>query len=138
MKCSRHPRLHVRNPQQGCLHRQLCLPPVFLQLWRKLNDIRASLFPALYRLIYLPNYPATQCYPAEVFPTRYKAFAHGISAAVGKAGAIIAALAFNSLSKKIGTPAVLWSASLALLLSTFLLHNTDTHLPSSSHNNDLI
>ncbi|KAK0210703.1 phosphate transporter [Desarmillaria ectypa] len=50
----------------------------------------------------------TYCYPAEVFPTRFRAFAHGISAACGKAGAIISALAFNTLSKDIGTPAVLW------------------------------
>ncbi|TFL02662.1 major facilitator superfamily domain-containing protein [Pterulicium gracile] len=50
----------------------------------------------------------TYCYPAEVFPTRFKAFAHGISAAAGKAGAIISALAFNSLSKKVGTPVILW------------------------------
>ncbi|KJA23707.1 hypothetical protein HYPSUDRAFT_39540 [Hypholoma sublateritium FD-334 SS-4] len=50
----------------------------------------------------------TYCYPAEVFPTRFRAFAHGISAACGKAGAIISALAFNTLSKKVGTPAVLW------------------------------
>ncbi|KAG6886793.1 hypothetical protein C0992_002352 [Termitomyces sp. T32_za158] len=48
------------------------------------------------------------CYPAEVFPTRYRATAHGLSAAAGKAGAIISALAFNTLTKKIGTPAVLW------------------------------
>lgn len=51
----------------------------------------------------------TYCYPAEVFPTRYRAFAHGISAASGKAGAILSALAFNSLSKKVGTPVILWS-----------------------------
>ncbi|CUA71144.1 Putative inorganic phosphate transporter C8E4,01c [Schizosaccharomyces pombe 972h-] [Rhizoctonia solani] len=50
----------------------------------------------------------TYMYPAELFPTRYRAFAHGISAACGKAGAIISSLAFNSLSKHIGTPAVLW------------------------------
>lgn len=50
----------------------------------------------------------TYCYPAEVFPTRYRAFAHGISAASGKAGAILSALAFNSLSKKVGTPVCLW------------------------------
>ncbi|KAJ4468720.1 MFS inorganic phosphate transporter [Lentinula aciculospora] len=50
----------------------------------------------------------TYCYPAEVFPTRFRAFAHGISAASGKAGAIISALAFNALSADIGTPAVLW------------------------------
>ncbi|EJF65579.1 MFS general substrate transporter [Dichomitus squalens] len=50
----------------------------------------------------------TYCYPAEVFPTRFRASAHGMSAACGKAGAIISALAFNTLTKKIGTPAVLW------------------------------
>lgn len=50
----------------------------------------------------------TYCYPAELFPTRYRATAHGVSAAAGKAGAIISALAFNTLSKDIGTPAVLW------------------------------
>jgi len=50
----------------------------------------------------------TYCYPAELFPTKYRATAHGISAASGKAGAIISALAFNSLSTRIGTPAVLW------------------------------
>ncbi|KAH0586683.1 hypothetical protein H2248_007899 [Termitomyces sp. 'cryptogamus'] len=48
------------------------------------------------------------CYPAEVFPTRYRATAHGLSAAFGKLGAIVSALAFNTLTKKIGTPAVLW------------------------------
>ncbi|KAJ7628959.1 major facilitator superfamily domain-containing protein [Roridomyces roridus] len=50
----------------------------------------------------------TYCYPAEVFPTKFKAFAHGLSAAAGKAGAIISALVFNSLSTKIGTDKVLW------------------------------
>ena len=50
----------------------------------------------------------TYCYPAEVFPTRFRASAHGLSAAAGKAGAIISALVFNQLSKEIGTPAVLW------------------------------
>ncbi|KAJ7154322.1 inorganic phosphate transporter [Mycena crocata] len=50
----------------------------------------------------------TYCYPAELFPTRFRASAHGLSAAAGKAGAIISALAFNSLTDKIGTPNVLW------------------------------
>lgn len=50
----------------------------------------------------------TFLYPAEVFPTRFRAVAHGISAAFGKTGAIISALGFNTLSKNIGTPAVLW------------------------------
>lgn len=66
----------------------------------------------------------TYCYPAELFPTRYRAFAHGISAASGKVGAIISALAFNELSKKIGTPAVLWiffGCCLGGVFSTLLL-----------------
>jgi len=50
----------------------------------------------------------TYCYPAEVFPTKYRAFAHGISAACGKTGAIISALVFNTLTASIGTPNVLW------------------------------
>ncbi|KAJ7063968.1 major facilitator superfamily domain-containing protein [Mycena amicta] len=50
----------------------------------------------------------TYCYPAEVFPTRFRASAHGLSAATGKVGAIISALAFNELSQKIGTDKVLW------------------------------
>ncbi|KAJ7656824.1 major facilitator superfamily domain-containing protein [Mycena polygramma] len=50
----------------------------------------------------------TYCYPAEVFPTRFRASAHGLSAASGKAGAIISALVFNTLSTKIGTDKVLW------------------------------
>ncbi|KAI0689921.1 major facilitator superfamily domain-containing protein [Cytidiella melzeri] len=50
----------------------------------------------------------TYIYPAEVFPTKFRATAHGMSAACGKAGAIISALAFNQLSQTLGTPAVLW------------------------------
>ncbi|KAI9458464.1 major facilitator superfamily domain-containing protein [Boletus coccyginus] len=50
----------------------------------------------------------TYCYPAEVFPTKYRALAHGISAASGKVGAIISALVFNTLTTTIGTPNVLW------------------------------
>lgn len=72
----------------------------------------------------------TYIYPAEVFPTRFKAFAHGMSAACGKAGAIISALAFNSLSKSIGTPAVLWSTYLNEYLH--LVAFTETYLSISS------
>ena len=53
---------------------------------------------------------AAQLYPAEVFPTKFKSTAHGLSAACGKGGAIISALAFNTLSNHVGTPVVLWSA----------------------------
>lgn len=43
-----------------------------------------------------------------MFPTKFRASAHGLSAACGKAGAIISALVFNSLTDSIGTPNVLW------------------------------
>ncbi|KAF3905003.1 hypothetical protein AA313_de0202649 [Arthrobotrys entomopaga] len=47
--------------------------------------------------------------PAEVFPSRVRGFAHGLSAAVGKCGAILSAILFNWLaSYKIGLPNVLW------------------------------
>ena len=55
-----------------------------------------------------PPHSTTYCYPAEVFPTKFRASAHGMSAACGKAGAIISALVFNSLTNSIGTPNVLW------------------------------
>ncbi|CDO76979.1 hypothetical protein BN946_scf184298.g6 [Trametes cinnabarina] len=41
--------------------------------------------------------------PGEVFPTRYRATAHGISAASGKCGAVIAQLAFQWLKDVGGT-----------------------------------
>ncbi|KAA1112884.1 hypothetical protein PGT21_014178 [Puccinia graminis f. sp. tritici] len=50
----------------------------------------------------------TFVYPAEIFPTRVRGFASGISAACGKIGAVIAALSFGELSEVIGTNGVLW------------------------------
>ncbi|TDL20864.1 MFS general substrate transporter [Rickenella mellea] len=69
----------------------------------------------------------TYMYPAEVLPTRFRASAHGFSAACGKAGAIISALAFNQLSKSIGTPSVLWiffACCIAGAVFTLLLPET--------------
>lgn len=48
-----------------------------------------------------PN-ATTFIYPAELFPTRFRATGHGISAAAGKLGAIIA-LAFDPLRQR-GAP----------------------------------
>ncbi|KAH8888004.1 MFS general substrate transporter [Thozetella sp. PMI_491] len=45
--------------------------------------------------------------PVEVFPTRVRATAHGISAASGKAGALLAAFAFGTVKERIGLPGVL-------------------------------
>ncbi|KAL0947359.1 hypothetical protein HGRIS_013476 [Hohenbuehelia grisea] len=46
--------------------------------------------------------------PAELFPTKYRAFAYGISAATGKVGAITSSIVFNRLSQDVGTPGILW------------------------------
>ncbi|KDN52241.1 putative PHO84-inorganic phosphate permease [Tilletiaria anomala UBC 951] len=40
--------------------------------------------------------------PAEAFPTRVRAGAHGISAACGKCGAILASLGFSAIASQIG------------------------------------
>lgn len=78
----------------------------------KFHDLSKPAFIVCFALLqFFFNFGAnstTYCYPAEVFPTRFRASAHGMSAAAGKAGAIISALVFNTLSKKIGTPNVLW------------------------------
>ncbi|KIK05299.1 hypothetical protein K443DRAFT_675254 [Laccaria amethystina LaAM-08-1] len=78
----------------------------------KFHDLSKPAFIVCFALLqFFFNFGAnttTYCYPAEVFPTRFRASAHGMSAAAGKSGAIISALVFNTLSKNIGTPNVLW------------------------------
>ncbi|KAJ7218853.1 major facilitator superfamily domain-containing protein [Mycena rebaudengoi] len=66
----------------------------------------------------------TYCYLVEVFPTRFRASAHDMSAAAGKAGTIISALVFNKLSQDIGIDKVLWifvGCSIAGACTTLLL-----------------
>ncbi|BFZ61366.1 hypothetical protein YB2330_002431 [Saitoella coloradoensis] len=65
--------------------------------------------------------------PAEVFPSRVKGFAHGLSAACGKVGAVFAALVFNYLQGKIGIPKILWIFFACMVLGaafTFLIPET--------------
>ncbi|KAL2316052.1 putative inorganic phosphate transporter C23D3.12 [Schizosaccharomyces pombe] len=54
-----------------------------------------------------PN-ATTFLYPAEVFPARVRGTAHGLSAALGKCGAILASLLFNFLTSVIGYGNVMW------------------------------
>ncbi|KAJ7600588.1 major facilitator superfamily domain-containing protein [Mycena floridula] len=90
----------------------------------KFHTLSHAAFIVLFALLqFFFNFGAnttTYCYPAEIFPTRYRAFAHGISAACGKAGAIISALVFNDLSKKIGTDKVLWIFVACCIAGAFL------------------
>jgi MFS transporter, PHS family, inorganic phosphate transporter len=65
--------------------------------------------------------------PAEVFPSRVRATAHGVSAAVGKLGAILASLVFVEVASKIGTDKVLlifMAVSLAGIPFTLLIPET--------------
>lgn len=52
----------------------------------------------------LSIYSSCLIYIGEVFPTKVRASAHGISAASGKAGAILASFAFNVLVDYGGEP----------------------------------
>ncbi|KAJ7716743.1 major facilitator superfamily domain-containing protein [Mycena maculata] len=65
--------------------------------------------------------------PAEVFPTRVRGFSHGLSAACGKCGAIIASLAVSIMSTNVGAQNVLWlffAVAVVAIPFTFLIPET--------------
>ncbi|KAJ7438091.1 major facilitator superfamily domain-containing protein [Mycena galericulata] len=65
--------------------------------------------------------------PAEVFPTRVRGFSHGLSAACGKCGAIIASLAVSIMSTNVGANNVLWlfcAVAFVAIPFTFLIPET--------------
>ncbi|KAJ7862576.1 major facilitator superfamily domain-containing protein [Mycena leptocephala] len=65
--------------------------------------------------------------PAEVFPTRVRGFGHGLSAACGKCGAIIASLAVSIMSTNVGANNVLWlfcGVAVVCIPFTFLIPET--------------
>ncbi|KAK3672049.1 hypothetical protein LTR78_008019 [Recurvomyces mirabilis] len=61
--------------------------------------------------------------PVEVFPTRVRATAHGIAAASGKAGAVLTAFAFGTITDRIGLKGVLglFAGIMALCAAVSLL-----------------
>ncbi|KAJ5646484.1 hypothetical protein N7490_002856 [Penicillium lividum] len=78
--------------------------------------------------------------PAEVFPTRVRGTAHGISAAAGKCGAIITAFAFGTVEDAIGLSGVLGLFSGVMLLTTlvtFLIPETRNHTLEGIERGDL-
>ncbi|KAJ7618425.1 putative PHO84-inorganic phosphate permease [Roridomyces roridus] len=65
--------------------------------------------------------------PAEVYPTRVRGFGHGLSAACGKCGAIIASLAVSIMSTNVGPQNVLWlffGIAVICIPFTFLIPET--------------
>ena len=73
------------------------------------NKITLKYNPPQFFFNFGPN-DTTFIVPPEVFPSRVRGFAHGLSAAAGKLGAILSALLFNYLSapSKLGLANVLW------------------------------
>lgn len=68
--------------------------------------------------------------PAEVFPTRVRGTAHGISAATGKCGAILTAFAFGTVEDVIGLAGVLGLFSGVMFLTalvTLMIPETKNH-----------
>ncbi|KAJ6479452.1 major facilitator superfamily domain-containing protein [Mycena vitilis] len=74
----------------------------FVSEYPSFSSPRSSYPPSPFTLLTLPPVPA------EVFPTRVRGFAHGLSAASGKCGAIIASLAVSIMSTNVGAQNVLW------------------------------
>lgn len=58
--------------------------------------------------------------PCEVFPARVRGTAHGISAAIGKCGAVLTAFAFGTVTERIGLPGVLGLFSALMALTTLV------------------
>ncbi|KAF7723703.1 phosphate transporter [Apophysomyces ossiformis] len=86
-------------------------------------NVSTALFIVLYTLTQIffnfgPN-TTTFIVPGEVFPTRYRSTAHGISAASGKVGSIVAQVGFGLLKDIGGSDA--WINHLLQLFAFFML-----------------
>jgi PHS family inorganic phosphate transporter-like MFS transporter len=65
--------------------------------------------------------------PGEAFPTRYRSTCHGLSAASGKAGAILGVFAFGALKNQQGFPITFGMLSIFMfcgLLCTYFVPET--------------
>ena len=92
---------------------------------------RPALFVVLYCLLFFfcnfgPN-TTTFIIPGEVFPTKYRSTAHGLSAGAGKAGALIGAFGINDANATKGNQKgfiVLTIVMVVGLCCTFLIPET--------------
>lgn len=78
--------------------------------------------------------------PAEVFPTRVRGTAHGISAAAGKCGAMLTAFGFGTVEDAIGLEGVLGLFSGIMLLTalvTLLIPETKNYTLEGIENGEL-
>lgn len=109
--------------------------PQIIAVRTKKPGHRPALFVIFYALLFFfsnfgPN-TTTFVIPGEVFPTKYRSTAHGLSAASGKAGALIGVFGLNASKAKppvgIGeqkTWALLCAFELLGLFCTFLIPET--------------
>ncbi|TPX59014.1 hypothetical protein SpCBS45565_g07834 [Spizellomyces sp. 'palustris'] len=104
---------------------------VLASAYNKILETSTALFIFLYSLgMFFKNFGAnmtTFIYPGEIFPTRFRSTAHGISAACGKAGAILAAHGFAKWKADLGldgTLGVLAGFMFIGFCTTFLLPET--------------
>ena len=74
-----------------------------------------------------PAGPTTFIIPGECFPTRYRSTCHGLSAASGKAGAIVGLYGFGNIAAGSGYPAALGALAAFMfggLLCTYFVPET--------------
>ena len=82
--------------------------------------------------------------PAEIFPSRVRATAHGVAAASGKIGAIISSLGFSALASptSIGATGVFWiylGVSVAgLIVTVFLVDETKGFDPDAEDRQEML
>ncbi|KAH0835630.1 major facilitator superfamily domain-containing protein [Lanmaoa asiatica] len=105
------------------------------------NHISGNAFMALYCLAnFFQNFgPNTTTFivPGEAFPTRYRSTAHGISAASGKLGAVIAQILFAVFTSKLDVILkVLSFVMMTGVFSTFLIPETNQRTLEALSNED--
>jgi PHS family inorganic phosphate transporter-like MFS transporter len=71
--------------------------------------------------------------PGEVFPTRYRSTAHGISAASGKLGAVVAQVGFARMKNIGGTNKFIKHMYVVVVFSRPVKSTSNCHSPSASN-----
>ena len=87
---------------------------------RKTLSLFIGLFGASFFFINFGPNATTFLIPSEIYPTRIRARAHGLSAAIGKAGAFIGAFFLPLILKNMGLPFTMVFAAIASLFGIFL------------------
>ncbi|TPX33604.1 hypothetical protein SmJEL517_g03581 [Synchytrium microbalum] len=99
-------RIGRRNLQMIGFGGQVVMYTILATAYDKILKTSVALFMVLYAIAQIfNNFGAnltTFIIAAEAFPTRYRSTGHGISAACGKVGALIASYGFSQVQKAIG------------------------------------